>query len=119
MKKISLFLLIISINLLILSPLKAATVNIVGKWDLVRVETANGKSKPLPSKPKMGGAEFFEDKTVVFSDGLKGEWTVSTNGSLKIVLMEFLEMSGAVQGDLLKLSTMVDPDEILVLKRQK
>jgi hypothetical protein len=119
MKKIALLLLIISINLLIFSPLKAAPVNLVGKWDLVRVETADGKSKPHPSKPKMGGAEFFKDKTVVFSDGLKGVWTVSTDGSLKIVLMEFLEMSGVVQGDLLKLSTMVDPDEVLVLKRQK
>lgn len=31
--------------------------------------------------------------------------------------MEFLEMPGTIQGDLLRLS--VDPDEILILKKQK
>jgi hypothetical protein len=48
----------------------ASAANLVGKWELVRVETAEGKSKPLPLKPQMGGAEFFKDKTVLFSDGL-------------------------------------------------
>ena len=90
----------------------------VGKWELVRVEDAQGKVKPHPPKPKMGGAEFFKDKTVLFSDGLKGEWSVSEGGGFTIILMEFLEMSGAIQGDLLKLSTMVDPNEILVLKKK-
>lgn len=41
------------------------------------------------------------------------------DSSLKIVLMEFLEMNGEIRGDFLRLSTMVDPDEILVLKKQQ
>jgi len=97
----------------------AFAANLVGKWELVRVETADGKSKPLPPKPKMGGAEFFKDKTVLFSDGLKGEWSISPDGSLKIILMEFLEMNGKIQGNFLRLSNMVDPDEILVLKKHE
>jgi hypothetical protein len=95
----------------------ASAADPVGKWELVRVETADGKSKSLPAKPKMGGAEFFKDKTVLFSDGLKGEWSIGADGSLRVILMEFLEMSGAIQGDFLRLS--VDPDEILILRKQK
>jgi hypothetical protein len=119
MQKIALLLLCIAISLSTFTASMASAANPVGKWELVRVETADGKSKPLPMKPKMGGAEFFKDKTVLFSDGLKGEWSISEDSSLKIVLMEFLEMNGEIRGDFLRLSTMVDPDEILVLKKQK
>ena len=119
MQKISLLLFCIAISLSTFTASMASAANLVGKWELVRVETADGKSKPLPLKPKMGGAEFFQDKTVLFSDGLKGEWSISEDSSLKIVLMEFLEMNGEIRGDFLRLSTMVDPDEILVLKKQK
>jgi hypothetical protein len=117
MRIVSSLLLCFVISFSIITVSLASAANLVGKWDLVRVETADGKSKPLPPKPKMGGAEFFKDKTVLFSDGLKGEWSISQDGSLSIVLMEFLEMPGTIQGDLLRLS--VDPDEILILKKQK
>jgi hypothetical protein len=117
MNTISRLILGIAISLSIITASLASTADPVGKWELVRVETADGKSKPLPAKPKMGGAEFFKNKTVLFSDGLKGEWSISADGSLSVVLMEFLEMPGTIQGDLLRLS--VDPDEILILKKQK
>jgi hypothetical protein len=119
MHKIALLLLCIAMSLSSFTAAMASAADPVGKWELVRLETADGKSKPLPPKPKMGGAEFFKDKTVLFSDGLKGEWSTAADSSLKIVLMEFLEMNGEIRGDLLRLSTMVDPDEILVLKKQK
>jgi len=119
MRKISALILCIAISLATVNASMAAAADLVGKWDLVRVETAAGKSKPLPAKPKMGGAEFFKEKTVLFSDGLKGEWSIAADGSLKIVLMEFLELTGELKGDFLRLSNMVNPDEILVLKKQK
>jgi hypothetical protein len=121
MKKIAVLLTIVAISLL---ALLAAIVSsesapsVIGKWELVRVEYADGKSKPQPSKPKMGGAEFFNDKTVAFSDGLKGEWTTLPDGRINIILMGFLEMFGSMQGDLLKLYTEVDPNEIMVLKKR-
>ena len=118
MKKRWMILLCAAISLLTIASSMAWAADIVGKWELVRVENAQGKVKPHPPKPKMGGAEFFKDKTVLFSDGLKGEWSVSEGGGFTIILMEFLEMSGAIQGGLLKLSTMVDPNEILVLKKK-
>lgn len=120
MKKIVLLSIIMAISVMILSSLlEAGPVNIVGKWDLIRVENAAGKPQPLPPKPKMGGAEFFKDNTVMFSDNLKGQWTISADGNLNIVLMQFVEMTGAIQGDILKLTNEVNPDEVLVLKKQK
>jgi hypothetical protein len=119
MKKISLVFLCIAISLSVFTASMAFAANFVGKWELVRVETAAGKIKPLPPKPKKGEVEFFKDKTVLFSDGLKGEWSISEDGGLKIILMEVLEVNGELQGDLLRLSNMVNPDEILVLKKQE
>ena len=115
MKKISLLVLCLAISLSIITASMAAAASPVGKWELVRVETADGKIKPHPAKPKMGGAEFFANKTVLFSDGLKGVWSISEGGGFKIILMEFLEMNAEIRGDLLRV--MVDPEEILVLKR--
>ena len=117
MKKIFLLFLGIAVSLSFSIVAMAAAVNPVGKWELVRVETADGKVKPLTSKSEMGGAEFFKDKTVLFSDGLKGEWSLSGSGGLKIVLQEFLEITGEFKDGLLRLSTAVNPDEILIMKK--
>jgi len=117
MKKIFLLFLGIAVSLSFSIVAMAAAVNPVGKWELVRVETADGKVKPLTSKSEMGGAEFFKDKTVLFSDGLKGEWSLSGSGGLKIVLQEFLEITGEFKDSLLRLSTAVNPDEILIMKK--
>ena len=120
MKRLAIFLMCAAIILLTTTSSGVSSPNIIGKWELVRLEYADGKIKPHDaSKPKMGGAEFFNDKTVLFSDGLKGEWTISGDGSLKIILMGVLEMFGSIKGDILKLHTMVDPNEILVLRKGK
>jgi len=106
------------ISLLIIVSSSQAAPNLVGKWEMIRVEYLDGKGKP-PQKPKMGGAEFFQDQKVMFSDGLSGEWTTLPDGRLKITLMGIMEMFGSFEGDLLKLFTEINPNEIMVLKKQR
>ncbi len=120
MKKISILLVGMAVCFLIITAFGEAA-DIIGKWELVRLEYADGKPKPYtgPPKSKMGGAEFFPDKTVVFSDGMKGEWTLAADGKLKVVLMGVVDMDGTFQGDLLKLRTEVGPEQVLVLKKLK
>ena len=71
-------LLLVALCLLTVAP-SGEGADIIGKWDLIRLEHPDGKPKPYtgPPKAQMGGAEFFPDKTVVFSDGMKGEWTLA------------------------------------------